>query len=360
MKIGLIGLPMTGKTTFYNLLTENHGNTSASYKTEANIGTVKIPDSRIDYLASEYKPKKTTYATLEVTDIQGITPSSSGMNSSRFHFLEAVRKVDALVHVVRAFHNDEVIHAENEIDPIRDIETVNLELLFADLAVIENRIHRIETGKKITKENQQELIVLNKCKECLENEKLINSLELSDEEKPFLKTFNFLTERPMILLVNMDDEQFASGDYPKKAEVTQYASERNIPLIQVCARTELEISELESEDREMFMQELGLTEPGINKLASAVYELLDLISFLTVGEDEVRAWTIKKGTTAKNAGGKIHTDIARGFIRAEVAKYSDFFEHGSMVKLKEKGLLKLEGKEAIIEDGDIINFRFNV
>ncbi len=351
---------MTGKTTFYDLLTENHGNTSASYKSEASIGTVKIPDSRIDYLSSVYKPKKTTYTTLEITDIQGITPGSSGKGSSGYHFLEAVRQVDALVHVVRAFQNDEIIHGQGDIDPIRDIETVNLELLFADLAVIENRINRIETSKKITKENEQELIVLNKCKECLENEKLINSLDLSDEEKPFLKTFNFLTERPMILLVNMDDEQFVSGDYHNKDQVVQYASARNIPLIEVCARTELEISELEAEDREMFMQDLGLTETGLNKLASAVYELLGLASFLTVGEDEVRAWTIKKGTSAKNAGGKIHTDIARGFIRAEVAKYDDFFQHGSMVKLKEKGLVKLEGKESIIEDGDIINFRFNV
>lgn len=359
MKIGLIGLPMTGKTTFYQLLTESRP--GATHRGEASIGTAKIPDARIDFLSGVYKPKKTTYATLEVTDIQGIAPSAStGKGSGSYHFLEAVRQVDALVHVVRAFENSEVIHTEGAIDPIRDIETVHLELLFADLAVIENRIQRIQTGKKITKENEQELIVLNKCRECLESEKLINTLQLSEEEKPFLKTYNFLTERPMVLLINLDDAQFMDGDYPQKEAVARYAARRQIPLIEVCAKTELEISELDPADRALFMEDLGLTESGIHKLASAVYELLGLISFLTVGEDEVRAWTLRRGTTAKNAGGKIHTDIARGFIRAEVAKYEDFHVHGTMTKLKEKGLVRLEGKEAIIEDGDIINFRFNV
>lgn len=359
MKIGLIGLPMTGKTTFYQLLTDSHAGTP--HRGEASIGTAKIPDSRIDFLSGIYKPKKTTYAALEVTDIQGITPSaSSGKGSGSYHFLEAVRQVDALVHVVRAFDNEGVIHTEGTNNPMRDIETVHLELLFADLAVIENRILRIETGKKITHENQQELIVLNKCKECLESEKLINTMQLTDDEKPFLKTYNFLTERPMVLLMNLDDAQFMAGDYSQKEAVIQYASKRQIPLIEVCAKTELEISELEPEDRALFMEDLGLNESGIHKLASAVYDLLGLISFLTVGEDEVRAWTIRRGTTAKNAGGKIHTDIARGFIRAEVAKYEDFHTHGSMAKLKEKGLVRLEGKEATIEDGDIINFRFNV
>ncbi len=359
MKIGLVGLPSTGKTTFFQLLTKNLSGADQS-KAEANVGIAKVPDSRIDFLAEIYKPKKTTYATIEVIDIQGIQPSGTSGKSSSLHFLEAVRQVDALVHVVRAFRDDNVFHTEGEIDPLRDIETVNMELLFADLGVMENRIHRIETSKKITKENQKELELIKRCKECLENEGLLYNMDLTDEERQMLKTFNFLTERPLILLINMDEDQFMSGDYYRKDEVMAYAKEKNIPVVEVCAKVELEISELEAEDRALFMEELGIEETGTSKLASAAYDLLGLISFLTVGEDEVRAWPIKAGTNAKEAGGKIHSDIARGFIRAEVAKFEDFKAHGSMQKLKEKGLVRLEGKEAIIEDGDIINFRFNV
>lgn len=363
MKIGLIGLPQTGKTTFFNLLTGTGKDTgSSSYaKTGATEGSAKIPDERIDFLTEIYKPKKVTYAALDVIDINGITPENSGSkSSSAYYFLEKARQADALVHVVRAFRDDSVPHIDGSIDPLRDIQTVNIELLFADLAIIENRIQRIETGKKVTKENQQELIVLKKCRECLESEKLINSLELSDEEKVYLRTFNFLTERPLVILVNLDDEQFTKGSYEKKEELLQYADSGKLPVIEVCAKTELEISELDEDDKNLFMEDLGIKETGISRLATAVYDYLQLISFLTVGEDEVRAWTIKKGTQAKAAGGKIHSDIERGFIRAEVVKYKDFKSLGSMQKIKEKGLFRLEGKEAIIEDGDIINFRFNV
>ena len=358
MKIGFIGLPLTGKTTFFNLMTNTAGTSAAAQgKTEANIGTARIHDQRIDYLSGIFKPKKITYAALEVIDIHGIAPGSS---TSAIHFLEAVRAVDALVHVVRAFRDDSVIHSDGSIDPIRDIETINMELLFADLAVIDIRIQRIESGKKTSKELQEELDVLKKCKDCLESGKLIHSLDLDDDEKTYLKTFNFLTERPMILLMNLDEDQFRSGEYHQKAEVSKYASEKHIPVVEVCAKTELEISQLDEEDRKLFMEDLGIKELGIARLASAVYDYLGLISFLTVGEDEVRAWTIKRGTTAKAAGGKIHSDIERGFIRAEVIKFSDFETLGSMHKIKEKGLMRLEGKESVIEDGDIINFRFNV
>lgn len=358
MKIGLIGLPLTGKTTFFNLLTNTGGTHGATHgKTEASIGTARIPDRRIDYLSGIFKPKKITYAALEVIDIHGITPGSS---SSAAHFLEAVRSVDALVHVVRAFRDDSVIHSDGSINPIRDIETINMEMLFADLAVIDTRIQRIESGKKSGKELQEELLVLRKCKDCLESGRLIHSLDLTDEEKTYLKTFNFLTERPMILLMNLDEEQFRSGEYDQKAEVLKYASEKHIPVVEICAKTELEINQLDEEDKKLFMEDLGIKETGIARLASAIYDYLGLISFLTVGEDEVRAWTIKDGTTARAAGGKIHSDIERGFIRAEVIKYSDFESHGSMHKIKEKGLMRLEGKESVIEDGDIINFRFNV
>lgn len=358
MKIGFIGLPATGKTTFFNLMTNAGAAHEASQgKTEANMGTARIHDRRIDYLSGIFKPKKTTYAALEVIDIHGISPGSS---TSAVHFLEAVRAVDALVHVVRAFRDDSVSHSEGSIDPIRDIETINMELLFADLAVIDIRIQRIETGKKTGKELQEELAVLKKCRDCLESGKLIHSLELAENEKVYLKSFNFLTERPMIIVMNLDEEQFKSGTYLQQAEVGKYASDKKIPVVEVCAKTELEISQLEEEDRKLFMEDLGIKELGIERLAAAVYDYLGLISFLTVGEDEVRAWTIKKGTTAKAAGGRIHSDIERGFIRAEVIKYSDFESLGSMHKIKEKGLMRLEGRESVIEDGDIINFRFNV
>ncbi|MDO8685251.1 MAG: DUF933 domain-containing protein [Clostridiales bacterium] len=384
MKIGLVGLTQTGKTTFFDLLTHVVDDAGLkSKKPETHFGIAKIPDSRIDFLAGIYKPKKTTYATIEVTDIRGITASgstggnvsggdgsfggtggftaaTSGSKSGPDPFLESVRQVDALVHVVRAFRNDQVEHIEGSINPMRDIETVNMELLFADLAVIENRIEKIKTDKKITKEKQEEMAVLEKCRDGLEKEQLISGLPFAEEERQYLKTFRFLTERPQVLLVNMDEDQLRSEQFIQKDDILKYTNSRAIPVVEVCAQAELEISLLEPEDRALFMEDLGIVESGIHKLSGAMYSLLGLISFLTTGEDEVRAWPLKKGTTAKNAGGKIHSDIERGFIRAEVVKYHDFEKLGSMHKLKEKGLFRLEGKEYVIEDGDIINFRFNV
>lgn len=363
MKIGLVGLPSTGKTTLFNLLANMGGEAAeiASKRQEAHIGIARVPDKRIDFLSKIYNPKKTTYATIEVTDIRGIVPGfSAGKEVGPNPFLESVRQVDALVHVVRAFRNDRVVHVEGTIDPLRDIDTVNTELLFADLGVIESRIRRIETAKKVTKEMQGELGVLKKCREALEKEQLINSLELDDEEKQHLKTFNFLTERPLALLVNLDEDQFRSGVYEKKEELLKYAADRQIPVIEICAETELEISRLEDEDKVLFMEDLGIEETGIGRLASVMYGYLGLISFLTVGGDEVRAWPVRKGITAKAAAGKVHSDIERGFIRAEVVKFDDFKRLGSMNAVKEKGLFRLEGKEYVVEDGDIINFRFNV
>ena len=362
MKIGLIGLPLTGKTTFFNLLTNSGKNIGTTKgRTEANIGTAKIPDIRINYLAKIYNPKKVTFAAIEVIDISGITPGGTSVKgSSSYHFLESVRQVDALVHVVRSFGDDDIVHIDGSVNPLRDIETINTELLFADLAVIENRIERIQTGKKITKENLEELEVLKKCRDCLESENLINSMDLDDTQKQYIKTYNFLTERPLILLLNLDEEQFKSAKYSGREAIIEYSANKNIPIIEVCAKTELEISELDDEDKILFMEDLGIKETGLSKLSSAMYNHLGLISFLTVGEDEVRAWPVRRGINAKSAGGKIHSDIERGFIRAEVVKYSDLESLGSMQKVKEKGLAKLEGKESIIEDGDIINFRFNV
>lgn len=362
MKIGLVGLPLVGKTTFFNLLTNAHAEISnfASGKVSSNIGSAKVPDHRIDFLSKLYKPKKTTYAMIDFTDVPGLVSGASTGKGVGNQFLEDIRKVDALVHIVRAFENADVIHVEGSIDPMRDIETINLELLFADLGIIDNRITRIQTGKKVTKENLAELEVLKKCKEGLENGLLIHQINLSDEERELLKTFSFLSEKPMILAINIDEDSLKSGSYPQKEEIRKYASERNVPVIEVCAKAEMEISELEEEDRLLFMEELGIKKSGIDVLSNTTYDYLGLISFLTAGEDEVRAWTIKKGTDAKKAAGKIHSDIERGFIRAEVIKFKDIEELGSEKKVKEKGLYRLEGKEYIVQDGDIINFRFNV
>ncbi|HHV60948.1 MAG TPA: redox-regulated ATPase YchF [Clostridiaceae bacterium] len=363
MKIGLVGLPLTGKTTFFNLLTNAKSDdlSHSSGKMEATVGIAKVPDKRVDFLTEVYKPRKKTYATIEVIDIAGIVPGSgSGKKSAAAAFLDAVRKVDALVQVVRVFENDDVVPSRGAIDPMGDIDALNLELLFADLAIIENRISRIENQKKISKENQKELEVLKKCQEGLENGRLINNAGLSDEEKQYLRSFDFLTERPMILLVNLDEDQLQSGKYEQKEQVLEYAAKHNMPILEICAKTELEINQLEPGDRELFMQELGIEEPGISQLASTAYKYLGLISFLTAGEDEVRAWPVREGISAKEAAGKIHSDIERGFIRAEVVAFDDFYKLGTMQKVKEKGLFRLEGKEYVVKDGDIINFRFNV
>lgn len=362
MKIGLIGLPSVGKTSLFNLLTGSDIEITnfSQGKIEANQGIAKIPDERIDFLAGLYKPKKTTYATIEVIDVPGLVKGSSMGKGVGNQFLDNIRKVDVLVHVLRAFEDDAVIHDEGSIDPMRDIETVNMELLFADLGVIENRIERIEAGKKITKENQEELAVLKKCQEALENGLLLHNLDLTEDENEKLKTFGFLSEKPMILVANMDENQYMDNNYHSKEQVRAFAKEANTPLIELSIKTELEINELEPEDRKVFMEDLGITESGIDKLSTTSYDYLGLISFLTAGADEVRAWPIKKNTNAKKAAGKIHTDIEKGFIRAEVCKFRDLKDSGSMAKAKEKGLVTLEGKEYIVEDGDIINFRFNV
>ncbi len=361
MNIGLIGLPSVGKTALFNLLTglEIEISGFSSGKVEANLGIARIPDERIDFLVKMYNPKKVTYANIEVIDVPGLVSGSSTGKGVGNQFLNNIRKADLLVHILRVFNNDDVAHIDGSINPMRDIETVNMELLFADLGVIDNRIERIETSKKITKENLQELEVLKKCKEGLENGLLIHSLNLNEKEKDHLKTFSFLSEKPMILVANLDESQLNSG-YPSRDALQDFSKSTDTPLIELCIESELEISKLDPEDREMFIEDLGITESGIDKLSRTAYDYLGLISFLTVGSDEVKAWTINKNTIAKKAAGKVHTDIEKGFIRAEVCKFKYLKELGSMTKVKEKGLATLEGKEYIVEDGDIINFRFNV
>ncbi len=362
MKIGLIGLPSTGKTSLFNLLTGSEIEVSefSTGKIEANIGIAKIPDERLDFLKAMYKPKKTTHATIEVIDVPGLVRGSSSGKGVGNQFLDNIRKTDVLVHVIRAFQNEHVLHADGSVDPMRDVETINMELLFADLAVIENRIGRIETSKKVTKENLEELEVLKKCRDGLEEGLLLHNIQLEDHERELLKTFSFLSEQPVIMVANIDEDQLTSGTYPGKDAMTALAAERGTPLIEICVKTELEINNLDDDDKQLFIEELGIKESGIDLLSKTAYDYLGLVSFLTAGEDEVRAWPIRKGTIAKNAAGKIHSDIEKGFIRAEVCRFNDLKEHGSMHKAKEKGLVTLEGKEYVVQDGDIINFRFNV
>lgn len=362
MKIGLIGLPSVGKTTLFNLLTGSDIEVSefSQGKVEANLGIAKVPDERIDFLYDLHKARKKVFATIEVIDVPGLVKGSSAGKGVGNQFLDNIRKTDALVHVIRAFENDNVVHVDGSIDPMRDIETINFELLLSDLGVIERRIEKLETSKKKTKEDLEELDFLKKCRDGLENGLLLHQIEFTDEEKEYFKIFSFLSEQPMILVANIDENQLVAKDYPGKEQLEKFSRETNTPLIEVSIKTELEITELEEEDREMFIEELGITESGIDKLSKTAYDYLGLISFLTAGTDEVRAWPIRKGTIAKLAAGKIHSDIEKGFIRAEVCRFKDLKEHGSMVKAKEKGLVTLEGKEYIVQDGDIINFRFNV
>lgn len=364
MKIGLIGLPLTGKTTLFNLLTNSDIEVSeySQGKVEANQGMAMVPDERIHFLSDLNNARKLSFATIELIDVPGLEKGASIGKGVGNQFLDNVRKVDALVHVIRTFENDNIIHPNGEINPMNDIDTINMELLFADLQVIENRIEKIEaTSKsKVTKEELAELEVLKKCKVALEDGLLLNNLDFSLREEEILRTFSFLTEKPMILVVNIDEDQLMSGEYPGKDELEKYSKDRNTPVIEICAKVEQEISQLSLEDRELFMEDLGILESGIDRLSRTAYDHLGLISFLTAGEKIVKAWTVKKGSTAPEAAGKIHTDIEKGFIRVEVCRFKDIKEHGSMSKCKELGLVTLEGKEYIIQDGDIVDFRFNV
>jgi GTP-binding protein YchF len=360
MKIGLIGLSQTGKTTLFNLLTGQEEGAVQGSKTAANNGVGLVPDQRIEFLKQLYNPKKTTYAQLELTDIAGLTSASEGQKSGAARFLNDVRPCDALIHVLRGFTSEEIIHEQITLDPARDLEQVETELLFSDLELVEKRIERLKAGKKLTKENQEELERLERCYAWLEAGGSMRDMDITEEERIDMRNYAFLTEKPRLAVVNLDENQYKSKSYPNRDALLELCQKLNIPLIELCALMELEISQLPEEDKTLFMEDLGLAQPGIAVLARAVYHHLGLISFLTSGEDEVRAWTIPDGITAKVAAGKIHSDIERGFIRAEVVKFKDIQELGTMPKVKEKGLFRLEGKEYIVEDGDIINFRFNV
>ncbi|MDD2620573.1 MAG: redox-regulated ATPase YchF [Syntrophomonadaceae bacterium] len=354
MQLGIIGMPLVGKTTIYELLTDSKEKISNSGK--ANMGMARVPDVRIDYLSGLFKPKKTTYAQLEILDIPGLVP---GAEKAASVFLEAVRQADALLHVVRLFDDPSIPSLNGEIDPLKDIETINYELLLADLDLIEKRIERINKNKK---KNLMlgELALLERLKEAVENEKPLSSVEIDKEESELLVNYRFLTTKPLLIALNVSEDALINKDYEQRAELFKYSEEYHLPMLEVSASIEREIAELDGEEKNIFMAEAGIEEAGIVKICRSMYHRLGLISFFTVGEDEVKAWTIEQGSVARKAAGKIHSDIERGFIRAEVVEYQHLKDLGNMAAVREKGLFRLEGKEYLVKDGDIVHFRFNV
>lgn len=358
MQIGLVGMPGSGKTTLFNLLTENLQPTGRSGSDEVHTGSAVVPDSRIDFMTSIYKPRKTTYARIEFKDIPGARMDDSRARASRL--LDEVRSADLLVQVLRVFNSSTAEAAFGAPQPYRDLTDYGTELLLADIDVLEKRIARLEEASKIRKDDAAQISLFKRILETLENEQILNSVELSESEKQLLAGQSFLSEKPLFLVVNIDEEQLCSGDYPDRDKIVAYAAEKNIPLIEICAQVELEISLLLPEEQLAFMEDLGLKESGLGRLSRLAYESLGLVSFFTVGEDEVRAWTIRKEAIARQAAGKIHSDIERGFIRAELFNYDHLFQLGSTAKVREAGYFRLEGKDYPVRDGDIINFRFNV
>ena len=365
MKLGIVGLPNVGKSTLFNSLTKA-GAESANYPfctIDPNVGVVTVPDERLKLLGDFYHSKKVTPAVIEFVDIAGLVKGASKGEGLGNQFLANIREVDAIVHVVRCFEDPNVIHVDGSIDPIRDIETINLELVFSDLEILERRIAKVTKTARMDKEAAKELDFLQKIKAHLEDGKLAITMELeTEDEEAWMGTYNLLTWKPVIYAANVAEDELADdgASNPHVKAVKDYAVQQNSEVFVICAGIEEEISELDDDERKMFLEDLGLTESGLEKLVRASYRLLGLMSFLTSGGDETRAWTIKIGTKAPQAAGKIHTDFERGFIKAEVVNYQDLLDCGSYAGAREKGLVRMEGKEYVVQDGDVILFRFNV
>ncbi len=365
LTLGIIGFPKSGKTTVFNTLTRGHAETSAYSSNQApNIGTVKVPDDRLDRLTEMFIPKKTTPATVEYTDVAGMAKGAA--QTGALPGMNLIQKVEALVHVVRAFDDANLLHPEGSVNPIRDLQTMDLELAFSDLAVLEKRLPRLEDSIKKTKAGPEretqmfELEVLNKLNEALSNDTPLRDVELSEEELKAVRGYQFLTLKPLLTILNLGEERAADADKLLAEAKAASGGKQRTGVAALRGKTEMDLSQMDEAEAAEFMQELDITESGLSKIIHASYELLGLMSFLTAGEDEVRAWTIKRGTSALRAAGEIHSDIERGFIRAEIVSYPDLLKAGTIPEAKKLGLYRSEGKTYEMKDGDIVNFLFNI
>lgn len=365
MKLGIVGLPNVGKSTLFNSLTKA-GAESANYPfctIDPNVGIVSVPDHRLDVLAELYDSAKIVPAVIEFVDIAGLVKGASKGEGLGNQFLSNIREVDAIVHVVRCFENDNIVHVDGSINPLRDIETINLELIFSDIEIMERRYAKVSKVARNDKAMAKEAELVKRIIAHLEDGKMARSLEIDDEEElALIQSFNLLTYKPVIYAANVSEDDLADDAVGNDfvASVREYAASEGSEVFVICAQIEQEIAELDDDEKKMFLEDLGLAESGLEKLIKASYRLLGLISYLTAGPTESRAWTIKKGTKAPQAAGKIHSDFERGFIKAEVVSYDDLMACGTYNAAKEKGLVRMEGKEYVVKDGDVVLFRFNV